>query len=288
MEAFAILCLLIEIALLVVVIAGSWKMYEKANEPGWACLIPIYNGIVLLRIVGRPAWQILLFFVPIVGLIMSILVFIELAGFFGKGAGFAVGLILLGFVFIPILGFGDAVYDGPNGRTRTKKKKKKKVRDDFDDDFEDDFEEDDRPRKKQKRIDDDFDDDFEDDDQPRKAKKKYDDDLEDDDYEEPRPKSKKKYDFDDDFEEERPRKKEQGVKSISRRDEDDEDFDDEPLPKKKEQVQAKLPAPPPVPANAAAGKIVQCSSCQKKLKIPATAVGKKVKCPGCGEAFVAK
>ncbi|MAG94953.1 MAG: signal peptidase I [Planctomycetaceae bacterium] len=99
------------IALLVV--AGVWKTFAKAGKPGWACIIPIYNVIVMLEIAGKPIWWLILFFIPFVNIIVAILVPIEIAKAFGKGAGFGLGLAFLGFIFYPILGFGDATYTAP-------------------------------------------------------------------------------------------------------------------------------------------------------------------------------
>ena len=90
-------------------------MYEKGNQPGWACIIPFYNTYVLMKIVGRPGWWLILFFIPIVNFIIWIIVSIDLAKSFGKGTGFAVGLIFLAPIFILILGFGPATYQGPAG-----------------------------------------------------------------------------------------------------------------------------------------------------------------------------
>jgi len=104
---------LILLAILVVVIAGGWKMFEKAGKPGWAFIVPIYNVIVILEITGRPIWWILLYLIPIVQIVVAIIVTIDLAKSFGKDALFGVGLIFLGFIFIPILGFGSAKYQGP-------------------------------------------------------------------------------------------------------------------------------------------------------------------------------
>ena len=104
---------IIYLAIIVAVIAGMWKMFTKAGQPGWACLVPIYNAYIMLKIVGRPGWWLILMFIPIVSLIVGIIVAVDLAKAFGKGIGFAIGLILLGFIFIPILGFGDAEYQGP-------------------------------------------------------------------------------------------------------------------------------------------------------------------------------
>ncbi|HUS47414.1 MAG TPA: DUF5684 domain-containing protein [Phycisphaerae bacterium] len=106
---------LIYIALLVLVIAGAWKMFAKAGKPGWAAIVPIYNFVVILEIVGKPVWWVVLTFIPVANLIISIIVMIELAKVFGKGAGFGIGLAFLGFIFIPILGFGSAKYIGTAG-----------------------------------------------------------------------------------------------------------------------------------------------------------------------------
>jgi Family of unknown function (DUF5684) len=108
----AFLVLGIELAIIVAIIAGIWKVFVKAGKPGWAAIIPIYNVIVLLEIAGKPLWWIILFFIPLVNIIMAILVSIAVARKFGKSDGFGVGLALLGFIFYPILGFGDAQYQG--------------------------------------------------------------------------------------------------------------------------------------------------------------------------------
>jgi uncharacterized membrane protein YoaK (UPF0700 family) len=103
---------IVAILFAVVMIAAMWKVFTKAGKPGWASLIPIYNLVVLLGIAGKPAWWVILFFIPIVGFIMAILTYVALAEKFGKGGGFAVGLVLLGPIFFPILGFGGAQYQG--------------------------------------------------------------------------------------------------------------------------------------------------------------------------------
>jgi hypothetical protein len=97
-------------ALLILVIAGMWKVFTKAGEPGWAAIIPIYNFLVLLKIAGKPMWWIILMLIPFVNLVIAIIVMISLAKNFGKGAGFALGLIFLPPIFYPILGFGSARY----------------------------------------------------------------------------------------------------------------------------------------------------------------------------------
>lgn len=96
----------------IVMIAAMWKVFTKAGKPGWASIVPIYNIIVLLDIAGKPGWWIILFFIPLVNFVMIILTYVALAEKFGKGGGFAMGLVFLGIIFFPILGFGSAQYRG--------------------------------------------------------------------------------------------------------------------------------------------------------------------------------
>jgi len=106
---------IIYIAVIIIAIAGMWKAFEKAGQPGWAVIIPIYNIIVLLKIVGRPVWWIVLYLIPLVNFVISIIVSIDLAKSYGKGTGYGVGLLFLPFIFYPMLGFGSAQYVGPGG-----------------------------------------------------------------------------------------------------------------------------------------------------------------------------
>ena len=87
-----------------------WKTFSKAGKPGWGAIIPIYNLVLLLQIAGKPTWWLILFFIPLVNLIVGLIISIQVAKNFGKGTGFGLGLGLLGFIFYPILGFGDAKY----------------------------------------------------------------------------------------------------------------------------------------------------------------------------------
>jgi hypothetical protein len=112
---------LVYIAVVVLEIAALWQVFTKAGQPGWAAIIPIYNLYILLKVIGRPWWWLLLFLlgvIPFVGwiavFVIGIIIAIDLAKSFAKSTGFAVGLILLNFIFIPILGFGESRYVGPS------------------------------------------------------------------------------------------------------------------------------------------------------------------------------
>jgi hypothetical protein len=105
-----------------------------------------------------------------------------------------------------------------------------------------------------------------------------------DDYDD-RPRSRRRrrrddFEADEDFEAERPARR-------RRRNEDDEFRSDEPPPRTSPMKAANLPPPAPMPSPDGA-LVVKCSACQKDLKVPANVMGKKVKCPLCGAAFVAE
>lgn len=106
---------IIYLAIIAIVIAGAWKMFVKAGQPGWAAIIPIYNVIVGLQIVRRPVWWIVLFFIPFVNIVMGIIIAIDLAKAFGRSPAFGVIMLwLLGIIGIPMLGFGSATYRAPD------------------------------------------------------------------------------------------------------------------------------------------------------------------------------
>ncbi len=105
--------MIVWLAVAIVLIVAMWKIFTKAGKPGWASIIPIYNVIVLVQIAGKPIWWFVLFLIPIVNVVVMILLTIAVAKAFGKGGGFAAGMILLPIIFYPMLGFGSATYTPP-------------------------------------------------------------------------------------------------------------------------------------------------------------------------------
>ena len=94
-----------------------WKTFEKAGQPGWAAIIPIYNTYIMTKIAGKPGWWVVvILLVPIVNIVFAIWLYNMISKSFGKDEGFTVGLILLGIIFWPILGFSSSIkYQGPFG-----------------------------------------------------------------------------------------------------------------------------------------------------------------------------
>ena len=124
----AFLGIMIVIALVVAILqlAGMWKVFTKAGEKGWKCIIPIYNLVILFRISGLSPWIIcgyLLVFIPFIGWLISLGIRIyqcnSLAKAFGKDVGYTIGLLFLPTIFYMILGFGKAQYVGNGGFSTT-------------------------------------------------------------------------------------------------------------------------------------------------------------------------
>jgi hypothetical protein len=98
------------LALVVLIVASLWKTFEKAGQPGWACLIPIYNLVVMCQVAGKPGWWCILLLIPIVNVVVGIIVAHAVSRRFGYGLGMTLLQIFLPFVAFPILGFGDCAY----------------------------------------------------------------------------------------------------------------------------------------------------------------------------------
>lgn len=107
---------LLMLGLVVLVIASMWKLYEMAGKPGWASIVPIYNQLTLLEIVGKPWWWLLLMLIPYVGAIWGIWALNLFIKSFGKTEGYTIGCIFLPFIFLPMLAFNkDTQFVGLNG-----------------------------------------------------------------------------------------------------------------------------------------------------------------------------
>ena len=81
------------------------RLYTMAGQPGWAAIVPIYNYVVMLRIIQKPWWWILLILIPYIGMIWGIWSLNLFVKSFGKGTGYTVGVIFLPFIFLPMLAF---------------------------------------------------------------------------------------------------------------------------------------------------------------------------------------
>ena len=123
--AYAVVIIAIAIVYLI-----SWmRIFRKAGKPQWPVIIPIYNIYVLLQIVRKPSWWVIFFILPLLDMFVNlpslvavilniavsvvfILILIGLAKAFGRSGWFAAGLLFLGVIFFPILGFGKSQYLG--------------------------------------------------------------------------------------------------------------------------------------------------------------------------------
>jgi hypothetical protein len=102
----------IYLLLIAAAFAGLWKVFEKMGRPGWEGIIPIYNVYILLQMTHRPPWWLVGLIIPLVNIFLLVIICLDVAKGFNKSTGFAIGMALLGFVFWPLLGFGDDRWQG--------------------------------------------------------------------------------------------------------------------------------------------------------------------------------
>jgi hypothetical protein len=104
------------LAVTVLMVASTWRIFTKAHLPGWGSLIPIYNLYLWFKLAGKSGWWLLLLLIPFVNLIALFICLISAARAFGRSGWFGVGMIFLSVIFFPILAFGDATYSPPAPR----------------------------------------------------------------------------------------------------------------------------------------------------------------------------
>lgn len=96
--------LLFFIAIQLVHFLGTWKLYQKAGRKSWEALVPVYNAIILCKIIRRPTWWVVLLFIPVINLMMFPVIWIETLRSFGKNSHVDtfLGIVTMGFyIFIP-------------------------------------------------------------------------------------------------------------------------------------------------------------------------------------------
>ena len=94
----------------VIEIVALWRVFSKANFPGWGALVPFYNTYLVCKVAGRPGWWMFLVLVPVLNIAILILLMVDISRNFGRSLGFAFGTLILPVVFVPILGFGSSEY----------------------------------------------------------------------------------------------------------------------------------------------------------------------------------
>lgn len=117
-------CILVFIAVI-----AQWMLYNKAGQPGYACLVPVWNVIVFIKIVGRPPGHIFYFLIPIYNIYFVIKVYVELCDSFGKHTmtDYVLCIIFNG-LYVFNLGLSASVeYKGPAYKMKMEGKDPKKT-----------------------------------------------------------------------------------------------------------------------------------------------------------------
>ena len=63
---------------------GTWKLYVKSGYKSILAFIPVYNAVILMKIINRPSWWVILLFLPIINLLIFPVIWVETARSFGK------------------------------------------------------------------------------------------------------------------------------------------------------------------------------------------------------------
>ena len=110
-QSIGIVTSLIYLAVALFYVYCSWRLFEKAGRPGWESIIPIYGSYILItKLAKLEWWYLLLLFVPLVNIYDVFKIYIEMAKNFGKSTMYGIGLVIIGFILIPILALGDAKF----------------------------------------------------------------------------------------------------------------------------------------------------------------------------------
>lgn len=107
---FSVIVTIIYVVVIVLSLVGFWKLFKKAGRPGWHCLIPVFSTYQLIKISNKPGWWLILMFIPIVQILFSLLIYIELAKAFGRSTAFGALLLWLFPIGFLIIGFGKSKY----------------------------------------------------------------------------------------------------------------------------------------------------------------------------------
>lgn len=105
--------LLVMLALAVLSVIAYWRIFTKAGEPGWGCIVPFYGQYLLFKIAWGNGWLFLLMFVPVVNVVVYLIALYKLCAAFGYGIGFFIGMLFLTPIFLMIMAFGPSEYYGP-------------------------------------------------------------------------------------------------------------------------------------------------------------------------------
>ncbi len=106
----AIMCVVI----IIFGLACEWIVFQKAGEPGWKAIVPLYNMYTMYKFCWGNGWMFLLTFVPVANIVVTLMLAYKLAKSFGHGIGFCLLYIFFPIIALPILAFGNSRYLGPS------------------------------------------------------------------------------------------------------------------------------------------------------------------------------
>jgi len=111
-----IFTLIISLAFYIYIAIALMKIAKKAGvSNGWFAWVPILNVILMLQIARKPMWWLLMFFIPVINIVFTVLVWMEIAKAVGKPEWWGI-LTIVPFVNIIVPGYL-AFSDGNGAKT---------------------------------------------------------------------------------------------------------------------------------------------------------------------------
>jgi len=128
MDKALLIVIVVLAAITVIKLVSMWTLFTKAGQPGYFAIIPIVNILTFMDIIRKPWTWLFLWLIPGVGIIWRVWGWNLMVKRFGKTEDFTVGCILLPFIFIPILAFGDSKYIQPDEQNDEQETENKYIR----------------------------------------------------------------------------------------------------------------------------------------------------------------
>jgi hypothetical protein len=128
MDKSLLIVVIVLAAITVIKLISMWAIFAKAGQPGFYGIIPIVNIVIFMAVIRKPWWWLFLWMIPAIGLIWRIWGWNLMVKRFGKTEDFTVGIILLPFIYMPVLAFGDSKFSQSDEQNDERESEKKYIR----------------------------------------------------------------------------------------------------------------------------------------------------------------
>ena len=89
--------ILFALVLQIIHFLGTWKLYVASGHKAWQAAVPVYNAVILMKLINRPKWWVILLFIPTINLILFAVIWVETLRSFGRNKAIDTFLVLITF-----------------------------------------------------------------------------------------------------------------------------------------------------------------------------------------------